>query len=115
MIDIGQLPNWIQASVRIGYFVWAIGVAILALILVILSAFDIGDVSINTETAILIGIAIVAPIIPFAQQLALPGGTKVTLSSSRQNKLTATLREGTELSEIAIEEFDLDQIIEDDL
>ena len=115
MIDIGRLPKRIQAWIRFWYFVWVIGIAILALILVIFSALDISDVIINVETAILIGIAIVAPIIPFAQQLALPGGTKVTLSPSQQNKLTATLREGTELSEIAIEEFDLDQIIQDDL
>lgn len=115
MIDIDQLPHWARVTIKTGYFVWVVVVAILALVIVIFDAFGICDVDIDAEVAILIGIAMVAPIIPFVQQMTLPGGGGFKLSPSRQSELAQTLREGTGLGEIAIEEFDLEKMIRGDL
>ena len=115
MIDIGQLRFWMRTTIQIGYLVWVVVVAILTLILVIFDAFDLCGVNINAEMAILIAIVIVAPMMPFVQKFALPGGGGFSWPTSRQAELTKTLREGTELGEIAIEEFDLNKIIRGDL
>ena len=110
MIDFGQLPRELRKWISLAYFIWAIGIAVFAMVLVIFSAFNIGEVSVNAETAILIGVAAVAPLMPFAQQLTFPGGTGLSLAP-RQSELTETFRQGTQQSEIAIDSLPLEQMI----
>lgn len=114
MINIDRLPKRLQNLIRAGYFIWVLGVASLALALVIFSAFNIYDVEVNTETAILVGVAILAPIVPFAQRIALPGGGTLSFPE-HPGELAATLEAGTAFGEIAIEEWPLDEIILGDL
>lgn len=74
MIDLDGLPVRVRRAVKLVYAVYASGAGVFALVMVVFDFFDLCRVETTFEVLALLGIAIVAPILPFIPRLTLPWG-----------------------------------------
>lgn len=81
MLRLAEFPRWLRKLLGWIYFVWALAVTLFAASVVIRS-LDFGkEVEPTTETLMLLAGLLVAPLLPFAQRLLLPGGGVVEFNT----------------------------------
>ena len=89
MIDLKRLHWKVKAAYAIVYFVYALGVSGFALLVAVealVSRLDIlGELDLSPEAVALLGLALVAPLAPFAQQIGF-GGAGATLPPMTPDK-----------------------------
>ena len=81
VLRLAEFPRWLRRLVGGIYLVWALAVtAFIAYVVIRALDFD-KEVEPTTETVILLAGLLVAPLLPFAQRLVLPGGSVVDFNA----------------------------------
>ena len=81
MLRLAEFPRWLRRLVGGIYVVWTLGVTVFAAYVLIRSLDFDQQVEPTTETLLLLAGLLVAPLLPFAQRLLLPGGGVVDFNA----------------------------------
>ena len=95
MLRLAEFPGWLRRILVGVYLVWVLAVTAFAAYVVIRSVDFDGEVAPTTETVMLLAGLLVAPLLPFAQRLLIPGGGVVDFD-------TAGTREASRTAEVGI-------------
>lgn len=81
MLRLAEFPGWFRKLLGWVYLVWALAVTVFAAYVVIRSLDFDTEVEPTTETVMLLAGLLVAPLLPFARRLLLPGGGVVDFNT----------------------------------
>lgn len=78
----------------------------------VLDFFNVCDLEASSEILGALAIALVAPLIPFASTIVLPGGTRIAMSRERSEELTAIFKPGLQQSQASLSGLDLAAVLD---
>lgn len=94
MLRLAEFPGWLRRLLGCIYLVWTLAVTVFVAYVVIRS-LDFGkDVEPTTETVMLLAGLLVAPLLPFAQRLLLPGGGVVDFNTEDAREASRAAEQG---------------------
>ena len=112
MINLNSIPGWLRIVLIVVYTTYCLALGPLAATVAGLSILNVVEIELDTDVLILLGLSLVAPLIPFATQIVLPGGTKLTLSRNEADQLRAIGNVGVQRALTKIATMDLEELFE---
>lgn len=94
MLRLAEFPGWLRTLLGCIYLVWTLAVTVFVAYVVIRSLGFDKEVEPTTVTVMLIAGLLVAPLLPFAQRLLLPGGGIVDFNAEGARESARTAEQG---------------------
>ena len=94
MLKLAEFPSRVRTILGWIYFVWAVAVTVFTAYVVIRSLDFDNEVEPTTVTVMLLAGLLVAPLLPFARRLLLPGGGVVDLNTEETVEMSRTAVQG---------------------
>ena len=110
MIKLAKLWPWVRHTIQVLYAVYATGISIFVLVIAILAIFGISDIDIKAEEMGALGLALLAPLIPFVDKIVLPGGGGIGWSDSKSSLVLQRVTSGAADMFTRISDLDLNEI-----
>ena len=110
MIDPAQFPTFLRALAKVAYVAYSTGVGGFALWVAVLDIFEVRSINLSTETIALMGIALIAPLIPFVRRLSLPGGPIIEFNRPRADRIIVTTESGIDPALKQIADLDREKL-----